>query len=285
MTRTEIGGDLQRRRDLADFLRTRRARLTPAQVGVPAGSRRRTPGLRREEVAQLAEIGATWYTRLEQEWDIRVSPAALEGIARALRLSPEERRHLFLLADQPLPPTPQPLDEVVSPAIHYLLDSLDTIPAQVLGRRWDLLASNEAARRVFAHPGLPPHPRNFVWSLFTDATRREPFVHWEAIAQQVLAQFRASSARYPGDPWFAELIDDLHRASPEFRAWWPRHDVRGFLDGRKEILHPALGTLVFQHTTLAIPANPDFRLMLYVPLAEADTATKVRTLCAGAGVA
>lgn len=248
---------------------------------MPTGARRRTPGLRREEVAQLAEIGATWYTRLEQERDIRVSPAALEGIAHALRLSPDERRHLFLLADQPLPPAPPPLDEAVSPAIQYLLDGLGAMPARVLGRRWDILAHNAAARCVFHHVGLPPHPRNFVWSLFTDALWREPYVHWEAVAQQVLAQFRADSARYPGDPWFTELIDDLHRASAEFRAWWPRHDVRGFLDGRKEFMHPAVGSLVFQHTTLGIPANPDFKLMLYVPL-EADTTAKMRRLCAGA---
>ncbi len=271
--------EVQRRRELADFLRTRRTRLLPAQVGLPEGSRRRTPGLRREEVAQLAAIGATWYTRLEQEWDIRVSPTALEGIAHALRLSPEERRHLFLLADQPLPPAPPPLDEVVSAAIQYLLDSLSATPAQVLGRRYDLLAANAVARQVFALSGLPPHPRNFVWALFTDAAQRRSYPLWEAVAQQVLAQFRADSARYPGDPWFTELIGDLHRASPEFRAWWPRHDVRGFLDGRKEILHPEVGPLVFQHTTLGIPANPDFKLMLYVPLPEADTAAKIRRLC------
>lgn len=282
MTLIEIEGGLQRRRELADFLRIRRTRLTPAHVGLPAGARRRTPGLRREEVAQLAEIGVTWYTRLEQEWDIRVSPAALEGIAHALRLAPEERRHLFLLADQPLPPAAPPLEETVSPEIHYLLDSLGTMPAQVLGRRYDCLAYNAVAGRVFDHTAPPPHPRNLVWSLFTDPARRAFHVDWESVAQKVLAEFRADSARYPGDPWFTELIADLHRASPEFRAWWPRHDVRGVLDGRKEILHPVVGSLVFQHTTLSIPANPDCKLMLYVPLPEADTAAKVQRLCAGA---
>ena len=280
MALANTDNEAQRRRELADFLRTRRAKLSPAEVGLPAGTRRRTPGLRREEVAQLAAIGATWYTRLEQEWDIRVSPAALEGIARALRLTSEERQHLFLLADQPLPPHPPPLDEVVSPAIQRLIDSLDTMPARVLGRRWDWVATNAAAQRVFAYPELPRYPRNFVWFLFTDPAQRTAYTHWETLAQQVMAQFRADSARYPGDPGFTELIADLHRVSPEFRAWWSRHDVRGPLDGPKEIFHPVVGRLVFQHTTLQVPANPDLKLMIYVPLPEADTAAKLQQLLA-----
>lgn len=273
-------GDTQRRRELADFLHTRRTKLTPSEVGLPAGARRRTPGLRREEVAQLAGIGTTWYARLEQEWDIRVSPTALTGIARALRLTPEERRHLFILADQPLPPHPPPLDEHVSPELQRFLDSINPNPAHVFGRRWDRLTTNVTARRIFAYPELPPYPNNFVWQLFTDPSRREPFPYWEAMAQQVLAQFRADSARYPGDPWFTELIEDLRRTSPEFRQWWSRHDVRGFLDGPKEIFHPVIGRLVFQHTTLQVPTHPDFKLMVYVPLPEADTAAKIQQFLA-----
>jgi len=278
MALVNVGSDAQRRRELADFLRTRRAKLVPAEVGLPAGIRRRTPGLRREEVAQLAAIGTTWYTRLEQEWDIRVSPVALDGIARALRLTPEERRHLFLLADQPLPPHPPPLDEAVSPAIQRFIDSLGTMPAQVFGRRWDRLATNQAARCVFAYPEVPPYPRNFVWLLFTNQAQRVMYAHWEAIAQQVLAQFRADSARYPGDRWYTELIEDLRRVSPEFRDWWSRHDVRGILDGPKDIFHPTVGRLVFQHTNLQMPTTPDLKLIVYVPLPEADTAAKLQRL-------
>jgi len=278
MALVEVGNNIQRRRELADFLRTRRAKLSPAEVGLPAGMRRRTPGLRREEVAQLAAIGTTWYTRLEQEWDIRVSPVALDGIAGALRLTSEERRHLFLLANQPLPPHPPPLDEAVSPAIQRFIDGLNAMPAHVFGRRWDCVATNEAARRVFVYPELPPYPHNFVWFLFMDPAQRTAHARWEALAQQVLAQFRADSARYPGDPWFTELIEDLRRVSPEFRAWWSRHDVRGFLDGPKEVFHPIVGRLVFQHTTLQVPTNPDLKLMIYVPLPEADTPAKLQHL-------
>lgn len=271
----------QRRHELADFLNTRRAKLTPAEVGLPAGIRRRTPGLRREEVAQLAGIGATWYARLEQEWDIRVSPTALTGIARALRLTPDEQRHLFILADQPLPPHPPPLDEQVSPELQRFLDGVNPNPAQIFGRRWDRLATNATARHVFVYPKLPPYPRNFVWQLFTTPSVHELFEDWEAKAQQVLAQFRADSARYPGDPWFTELIEDLRRTSPKFRLWWSQHDVRGFLpDGPKAIFHPIVGRLMFQHTTLQVPTHPDFKLMVYVPLPEADTAAKVQRLLA-----
>ncbi len=282
MALADIGSDTQRRRELADFLRTRRAKIAPTEVGLPTGTRRRTPGLRREEVAQLAAIGTTWYTRLEQEWDIRVSPVALEGIARALQLTPAERRHLFLLADQALPPHPPPLDEVVSPAIQRFIDSLSAMPAHVLGRRWDRVATNEAARRVFTYPELPPYPRNFIWSLFMAPAQRTKYARWEAVAPQMLAQFRADSARYPGDPWFTELIEDLRRVSPEFRAWWSRHDVRGPLDGPKEIFHPVVGRLVFQHTSLQVPTNPDLKLMIYVPLPEADTPAKLQQLLSDA---
>lgn len=274
MTSTEA----ERHEALAEFLRTRRARLTPAAVGLPVGVRRRTPGLRREEVAQLANIGTAWYTALEQGRAIRPSAGVLESLAAALRLTPDERRHLFLLAGQslPLPVQPSPdEEETVSQVVRRVVDALDPIPAYVLGRRWDTLYWNRAAAVVWTFADAPPpHPRNFVWRLFVDPTARR--AGWAEVAQTTLAQFRAESALYPDDSRFAALIDDLRRTSQEFRAWWPRHDVRGSLDVRKELRHPVLGDLVLDRITLQVPGAPGLKLIVYTPAPETDTAAKLR---------
>ncbi len=262
----------ERRQALADFLRTRRAHLSPADVGLPPGLRRRTPGLRREEVAQLANIGTSWYVWLEQGRDVHPSAQVLESLAQALRLALNERRHLFLLAGQPLPPHAAPLEESASPALQQVLDDLNPSPAYAVGRRWDYLAWNKAADALFAiSEASSRYARNLVWRLFTSPTMRER-PNWEQIARSTLAEFRAANARYPGDRWFEELIEDLKQVSPDFRRWWPHHDVvRSELDGHKVIEHPALGRLAFEHITLQVLSNPDVRIMIYTPLAETRT--------------
>jgi transcriptional regulator with XRE-family HTH domain len=265
-----------RRQALADFLRQRRAHLSPTDVDLPSGFRRRTPGLRREEVAQLANMGTSWYVWLEQGRDVHPSAAVLESLAQALRLTSNERRHLFLLAGQPLPPPPySPADESVSPALQQLLDDLNPSPAYVLGRRYDYLAWNKAADALFSISDVisdesSPYARNMVWRLFTNQrTRERP--NWEMVARATLAEFRTASARYPGDPWFEELIEDLKQVSPEFYRWWPHHDVRSTLDGHKIIEHPTLGSLEFEHVTLQVLTNPDIRIMIYTPNAATRT--------------
>jgi transcriptional regulator with XRE-family HTH domain len=261
----------ERRQALADFLRKRRALLSPADVGLPPGLRRRTPGLRREEIAQLANIGISWYVWLEQGRDVHPSPQVLESLAQALRLTLNERRHLFLLAGQPLPPPAAPLEESASPALQQVLDDLNPSPAYVLGRRYDYLAWNQAADRLFAiSEASPRYARNLIWRLFTSPTMRER-PNWEQIARSTLAEFRTANARYPGDRWFEELIENLKQVSPDFCRWWPHHDVRSALDGHKIIEHPALGYLEFEHITLQVLSNPDIRIMIYTPLAETRT--------------
>jgi transcriptional regulator with XRE-family HTH domain len=258
----------ERRQALADFLRTRRARLSPADVGLPPGIRRRTPGLRREEVAELANIGTSWYVWLEQGRDVHPSMQVLENLAQALRLTLNERRHLFLLAGQPLPAHVSPAEESASPALQQILDDLNPTPAYVMGRRWDYLAWNKAADGLFAiSEASSRYARNLIWRLFTSPTMRER-PNWEQLARSTLAEFRAASARYPGDRWFEELVEDLKQVSPEFCRWWPHHDVRSALDGHKAIEHPTLGHLEFEHITLQVLSNPDVRIMIYTPLAE-----------------
>ncbi len=258
----------ERRQALADFLRTRRASLAPADVGLPPGQRRRTPGLRREEVEQLAHIGSSWYVWLEQGRDVHPSAEVLESLAQALRLTTNERRHLFLLAGQPLPPPASPVEERVSPALQQILDDLDPAPAYVIGRRWDYLAWNKAADALFAlSETAAPYARNMIWRLFTSETMRAR-PRWEQLARATLAEFRAANARYPGDTWFEQLIEDLKQISPEFCCWWLHHDVRGTLDGYKAMAHPVLGQLEFEHINLQMLGDPDVRIMIYSPRAE-----------------
>ena len=269
------------RRELADFLRTRRARLSPEHVGFAAGFRRRTPGLRREEVAQLAAVSPSLYTWLEQGRAIRVSPQVLESLAHALRLNRSEREHLFLLAGQPVPPPrPAPV-EAVGPALQRILDQQGIVPAHITGRRWDILAWNRAAAVVLEDFGaVAALERNAIWRIFTNPAVRGVVIDWEDTARGLLAYFRMSYSRNMGDPSFTELIDALTQASPEFRAWWPQHDVLGTPDGRKELNHPIVGRLLFDLTTFQVYDTSDLKLCIYVPVAESGTIEKLRQMLA-----
>ena len=268
----------ERRQALADFLRKRRARLSPSEVGLPQGIRRRTPGLRREEVAQLANIGTAWYVWLEQGRDVHPSAPVLENLAQALRLTLNERRHLFLLAGQPLPVYAFPTEERVSLVLQQVISDLNPNPAYVMGRRWDYLMWNKAAESVFtiAQPA-PPYSNNLIWRLFTIPNSKMCYPNWEQMARGILAEFYAVSARYPGDAWFEELIEDLKEVSPEFCQWWSHQDIPDSIDGHKVIEHLTLGHLEFKHMTLQIPSDPDVRIMIYTP----DAATKAKIEAVG----
>ena len=211
--------DQERRKALAQFLQARRERLSPEAVGLPTSSRRRTPGLRREELALIAGIGLTWYTMLEQGRDIHVSQQILESLAQALQLSQVERAHLFSLAQQSIVPAPSMPREVVSPFLQRFLDQLEPGPAYITGRRWDLLAWNRAACEVLGDfQVLAEAERNIVWFIFTDQEFRRRVGDWEGVAQRVLAQFRVSCGQGPGDPRFADLIERLTVRREEIRA-------------------------------------------------------------------
>ena len=271
--------DAERRKELADFLRTRRARLSPADVGLSPGIRRKTVGLRREEVAQLASVGVTWYTWLEQGRDIHVSSQILESLAQVLLLNVDEKAHLFSLANHPLQPSPYIRQEMVSPLLQRFLDQLGSSPAYITGRRWDLLAWNQAASQVLGDfSALPPEQRNIVWFVFTNQEFRRCAVDWEGVAQRMLAQFRVSSGRTPGDPWFTILIEALKQASPEFRLWWPRHEVRGRQDGYKELIHPEVGHLALEYTTFQVSEAPNLQVSVYLASPSSDTAEKIQDL-------
>lgn len=275
--------EAMRKRELGAFLRSRRERLTPGEVGLPEGPRRRTPGLRREEIAMIAGVGTTWYTWLEQGRDVKPSNEVLAALAEALRLNAAERRHLFVLAGRP-PPSPRQISpERVEAPLRHTLASLANQPAYVMGRRWDVLAWNAAAAAVFGDYGaLEGDARNIMHLLFTDPGHRRLLVDWEGLARVALGLFRAESAKYIGDPDFERLIARLDAASPEFRAWWPARDVLGQLSGVKAIRHTAAGAMAFEHMRFSIDDGSDMKLIVYTPLAQDDTVAKMTALLDGA---
>lgn len=271
--------DETRRLLLADFLRTRRARLSPSDIGLPTGGRRRTPGLRREEVALAASVSVAYYTWLEQARDLHVSRSVLESIADALLLSADERLHLFQLADQIYVPDPLEHQECLDPLLQRMLDCQGANPALIVGPYCDLRAWNHAACAVFGNFGtLPVCERNILWLCFTRSTFRQRLVNWEEYAQEALAVFRSKSGRFVNDARFVQLIDALKHASPEFRQWWPQHDVRKVTSPRQVIEHPLVGRLELDHMPFQISAYPDQRLCVYLPDPASDTAQKLDAL-------
>src|SRR5688572_18430366 len=266
------------RRQLIDFLNGCRARLTPAQVGLPDTNRRRTPGLRREDVAALAGVSVTWYTWLEQGRDIQVSADVLERISTTLRMSPDEREYLFALVQhRPAPPMPA-RTETVSPSMKRMLDAL-AVPAIVLTARWDVIAWNQIALKVIRdYSALPPERRNLLRILLVedDAYRRDPELY-ESTARRLLAKFRVDYSQAPGDPAFEELIADLSASCPIFDRLWALAEVIGTHEAI--VTHPRAPGFTFEHSSYVPEGSPKQRLIIFTPCNEASVA-KVRDVLA-----
>ena len=275
-----MGERLNRRDELRDFLRTRRARLTPADVGMPEAGRRRTPGLRREEVAVLAGVGVSWYTWLEQGRDIKVSGAVLDAIARALRLDGAEREHLYLLSGLN-PPVVRTETAPVAPELRRLLDAWSPRPAYVRDRYWNFVAVNDAARAVF---GFGEHDHNCLVSFFTNGRYRASHLHWESAANGVVARFRADAARDPDDPEYGRIAEDLKMISPEFAELWARHEVGGEHHVIKAVRHPEVGELVFEASQFAVPDHPGQSFILQNPKPGTGTEEALRRLMGDASL-
>jgi transcriptional regulator with XRE-family HTH domain len=261
---------------LGQLLRSRRERLVPADVGLPegwlGGRRRRAAGLRREEVALLANVSTTYYTFLEQGRPVRPSAQVLDALAAALRMSAAERRYLHVLAygpdrdSRPVPAASAP-PERLDPAVADLVRRLEPFPTLVKGRRWDVLAANRAARELFADwAAEPPGERNLVRWMFTTDRARETYLEWEPEARAMLGRFRLSAARYPDDPDVRALVAELQRDSEHVRDWWPRHDVTAIGgSGAKKLRHPRLGPVEYSHVVLQVADQPDQTLVTYSP--------------------
>ena len=263
----------RRRVELGKFLRARRARLGPEEFGMPAGSRRRTPGLRREEVALLAGVGITWYTWLEQGREINASIQVLDAVARTLRLEPAERRHLYVLAEA-VPVAAGTCPGAVPDAIGEIVRSLDPLPAVVSNGRFDTLAANEAYTDLFRdwHDNPCVH-KNGLWCCLTEPAAREKFPQYEAEMRYMVARMRAAYARYVGDPDWEEDIRRLSKMSDEFAALWSLHEVADPEPRTRTYIHPAAGPLTFTVSELDITTSYPARLVVYTP---ADDETRKR---------
>ncbi|MEW9702131.1 helix-turn-helix transcriptional regulator [Paenibacillus sp. SI8] len=269
-----------RLKELSQFLQSRRARISPEQAGFPRGIRRRTPGLRRAEVAMLAGVSADWYTWLEQGRDIQVSAQVLESLVRALQLDSNESKHLYVLALHHIPPGAHSQQSIVSPALQDFLDQLGTTPALVMNSRFDVVAWNEAACAVYGdYNVMSDMERNAVWRVFTSPYVRElSGEYWESLARRRLAQFRAFYGRHTEEPRWNQFIRDLSEISAEFSEWWQLHDVLDSPEDQKTINHPIAGQLSFNHITFQVNESPDLQVTVNTPVAETDTLLKMRKL-------
>jgi len=259
-----IQGPSVRRQELADFLRSRRERITPEQAGLPSGPRRRTPGLRREEVAQLSAVGVTWYTWLEQAREIQVSAQVLDALARALLMDPSERAHLFALggATDPMPEEPCP---TVTPALRAMLERLEPFPACVQNVRYDVLAYNRTFSRLLCDmDSLPREDRNCLWLAFTNDQWRAAMGDLEDSIRVMVAKFRAGMAEHLAEPAWKALLARL-KTLPEFRALWDRFEVVGASSKTTHIDNPHVGHLKVMPTSLWLGPQPGGRLLSYVP--------------------
>jgi transcriptional regulator with XRE-family HTH domain len=245
--------------ELRDFLRARRARVTPEDAGLaPEPGVRRVPGLRREEVARLAGVSVDYYVRLERGRNLNVSESVLDAIARALLLDETERQHLFAVAKpsrrRPRAPAPQR----IRPGLLRVLETLNDVPAIVIGRRLDVLAANRLSKALYRDfDALPPRERNIARFVFLDPLARDLYADWDSAARSVVATLHLDAGRNPHDPALAELVGELSVRDHDFRGWWADHDVYQRTNGTKHYRHPVVGDLILGYEVLAPTGDPD----------------------------
>lgn len=272
-----IMNNQKRRQELSLFLKQRRGRITPEAVGLPRGSRRRTPGLRREEVAQLAGVGVTWYTWLEQGRDISVSAQVIKSIARVLRLSAVERTYLFELVRQTLPLVQTESATRIDSSLQFVLDNQSFCPAYIMGWRWDILAWNQTACMILMDFNeLPLDERNILWLMFMNNQFRAKLPNWNVVCQKTIAHFRATCSSYVDNPEFTDLIERLKSNSPEFKKYWDKCDVLHKHNSLKEFNHPVLGQLKFVMTMFELYDPLNAKLILFVPDPNSSTKQKLK---------
>jgi transcriptional regulator with XRE-family HTH domain len=277
------GGGRVRRAELAAFLRSRRERISPDSAGLPPGPRRRTAGLRREEVAQLSGVGLTWYTWLEQGRPINASTQVLDAIARTLKLDQAEREHLYRLADVPDLALPAVAEDLLVPEIQQILDALTTLPASVVNERFDLLAWNAAFTAVFPSVvGVPAADRNTLWLNFTLPACCHPYLNRAEQLGRMVAQLRAAYGRHLGEPAWNCFLRRLQAASAEFAQMWEQHEVASPATYYKVFRHPAYDRLTMVTNSLAVHSAPGARMVVYTP-ADESTRAAIAGLIAGAG--
>ncbi len=257
---------------LSEFLKNCRARLSPTSVGLPPAGRRRTPGLRREDVAALAGLSATWYTWLEQGRDVRASDRVLESLSRTLRLTTEERDYLFSLAQHRSAPIQPARDVEITPAVKRTLDALN-LPSLVMTPRWEVIYWNRMMTAAIRDYGaLPPHERNLMKLLLMSPGRRTHADDYEAMARRILSKLRVDYGQAGVDPVFDALIEEMNEICPMFRQLWRSPEITGHSEGVHPERHPVLGDIVFAHSSYVIEGAPTLRVVIYAPYDPESTA-------------
>ncbi|MEU0028043.1 helix-turn-helix transcriptional regulator [Streptomyces sp. NPDC006335] len=272
--------------DLGDFLRSRRARIRPEEVGLPSHGRRRVPGLRREEVAQLAGVSVDYYIRLEQgrgpggpsrTKSGGVSDAVLDAVARVLRLDETERAYLHAVA-RPRRQTERPTRPRVREGVQLMIDAMDRTPAFVLDRRMTVLAWNALADAVFGYSGTTARARSIPRHVFLDPAARDFYPEWQAVAAQCVAHLRVLAGHHQDDRELTSLVGELSLKSEDFRRLWADHQVKECSYGVKRVQHPVAGLLVFPHESLTIPGDDGQSLLVYTPEPGSETAERLALL-------
>lgn len=262
---------------LGSYLKDRRAKLDPAEFGIEA-TRRRTPGLRREEVAQRANVSATWYTWLEQGRGGSPSSDVLNRLARALALTSAEREHLFILAQHRPPEIRHQPFEPISAQLQRVLDAMTFSPAVLRTALWDVVGWNAAASVVMTdYALLPPEERNILKLIFCNERVRGHMVNWERDARSAVASFRAEAIKAAPEQALQAMVEDLSQASPEFSAIWQNYDLQNYGAGKKHFRHEIAGDLMMEYSSFTVDGRPDLGLVVFTPMTEAD-AERVRQL-------
>ncbi len=265
------------RAQLSEFLRSCRARLSPSEIGLPSGKRRRTPGLRREDVASLAGLSSTWYTWLEQGRNVRASDRVLEKLSQTLRLSATERDYLFLLAQNRPAPILGPPVAHVPDTVKRTLDALN-VPAQMITPRWDVVFWNRMVKRCIRdYDAMPAERRNLFRILMTGPEYRENASEFETLARRIVAKLRVDYSQAANDPDFDALIREMSEVSPMFRALWRSPEVSDRSEGVHLLKHPQLGGITFEHTSYVVEGIPTLRVVIFAPY-DAESARKVAQL-------
>jgi len=271
--------DMRRRAELRDFLISRRGQVTPEEAGMPGGGRRRTPGLRREEVAVLAGVGVSWYQWLEQGRDITVSGQVLDSVGRVLKLSEPERQHLYALAGltPPLLRTSPQESGGCCLALKRMIDAWLPNPGHIVDRYWNITAMNTSAQLVFGYDKVGT---NCLIDFFENEQYDRGYPDADEVVRRVVAQYRAEMTNHPGDPAYAEIVDRLLASSPRFAEVWALHEVQAHGTNRKVYVHPQAGELHFESTQLRVPEWPDLTIVMHTPLAETDTRRRLDRMMA-----
>ena len=266
---------------LSVFLKNQRAKLNPEALGFPPGTRRRTPGLRREEVAQLAGVSTTWYTWLEQGRDVKASASVLDCIATALQMNADERKYLHSLAfesgSEPVPPRQEPVQ--MSPSLRKIITELAYCPVIVSDRMCNIVGWNPAAAYVFLDfAQIPPEERNMIRLLFTRKEFRRLAVNWEQFSSSFLSMFRSYYGEYVGDGWYEDFLEEMMGEHPDFKAMWENSQVSYAPEVHLEFRHARAGRMVYELTSLKVYGPDDLRCNVYTPAPDTNTEAKLRQL-------